>query len=388
MSTLLWLPVGCGSRPVVRDTIELDPVLVTGGMEEEDLAFASAEELFLAANRLLEEEQFAPALRRYRMVIEHFPDSAYYRAALYNSALCYEGLDDWQTAADIYSLVVERWPASRDATDALYRWADALSQLGRWEEITPLMERALRRTDLTLVDRIEAHLRWGLASLELRDYSTAERQFRTALRTNREAQTSGGTGASQADPALPDYHPMLVQTHFGLGRTYHELFSEIKLVLPESAIFQALLDKGQLAEQARLAYLDAVRAGNIYWSPAAGFMIGQLYEDFYLDVLACEVPHDFDPLTVEVYFDDLRAFLRPLTDRALEIYQETMSMSERLGGDPIWLEEAARGIERIRSYLEDPAVQAEQEEAILQQRHPHGARNPSRRWTGPHPPES
>jgi tetratricopeptide (TPR) repeat protein len=374
--------VGCGGGSATRDgsVLELPVEIVSLGstVSDEALAQLSDAALFADGNALLREGAYAEALRRYRLLQVRSSDDDYVRAAYYNTGLCLEGLDDYEGASRIYEEVVERWPASDDATDALYRWAESRSQLGDYEGVLPIMQRALRRARLTLVDRTEAHLRLANAAIELRDYALAEQNYRAVLRANAEARLEARTDESAERQPLPDYHPILAQAHFGLGRAYHELFLEIKLVLPQAAIERALLDKAQLMEQARLAYLDAVRAGHIYWSVAAGFMIGQIYEDFYLDVLACEVPADFEGLVLEVYFEELRAFLRPVVQRALDVYEDNLSMAHRMGADSVWVEETEMGIERVQRYLFDETTQQEQERLILQQQHPHSARDRNR----------
>jgi hypothetical protein len=244
------------------------------------------------------------------------------------------------------------------------------------------MERALRRARLTLTDRVEAHLRWANATLEMREWGEAEHQFREVLRINRDA------AIDREQESLPPFHPIVVQAHWGLGRAYHEIFLEIKLVLPQEEIHGALVDKAQLLDQARSAYLEVVRSGHPYWSPAAGFMIGQIYEDFYLDVLACEVPQQFDEITLEVYFEELREYLEPVLERALRIYQDNLAMAERMGSDNVWVEETQFGIERLQRMRDDPNLRREQELMILEQLHPHSARDPRRRWAGPDQPGS
>ena len=376
---------GCGARQAVY-TVDMDPTVIS--LEDEDeIIFGDAADLFTEAGDLLRNGQHGPALRRYLLIREVFPDITYMRTVAYNMGLCYEGLDAWEHAADMYSEVVENWPASTDATDALFRWAESKSQLGDYEGVIPLMERALRRARLTLFDRIEAHVRWGNAALELGNFTPAEQHFREAMRQNRQAASRAPDEFDPANQALPEFHPVLIQAQFGLGRTYHELFLEIKLVLPEDSIRQALIDKGQLLEQARLAYIEAVRAGHPYWSPAAGFMIGQIYEDFYLDILACEVPHHFDEMTMEVYFDELRDYLRPLIERAMSVYEDNMAMSDRMRANSVWVEETQLGIQRIERYLFDEPFQETQEDEILEQRHPHSAQDPDRSWAPPSTPD-
>lgn len=377
---------GCGARQAIH-TVNMDPTVISLA-DEDEIIYGDAADLFTEAGELLRAGQHGRALRRYLLIREVFPEITYMRTVAYNTGLCYEGLDEWQGAADMYREVVENWPATQDATDALFRWAEADSQLGRYEEVVPLMERVLRRARLTLFDRIEAHVRWGNATLELREFAPAEQHFREAIRQNRQAATRSAEEADPANQALPEFHPVLIQAHFGLGNTYHQLFLDIKLVLPEDSIRQALVDKGQLLEQARLAYIEAVRAGHPYWSPAAGFMIGQIYEDFYLDILACEVPHHFDEVTMEVYFDELRDYLRPLIERAMSVYEDNIAMSDRMRANSEWVEETQLGIQRIERYLFDEPFQETQEEEILEQRHPHSAQDPDRSWAPPTTPDA
>jgi hypothetical protein len=225
------------------------------------------------------------APRRYQYLLTEYPGSDWERPALYNSGLSYEALDRWDLAASTYRDVTERWPESDDAKDALFRWAEARAQLGDWEGVGSLMDRVLRRAGLTVTDKCEAHLRWANSAIEMRDYAGAEMHYREVVEINRDADLNGGSEAGQMP--LSEENPIMIQAHFGLGRTYHELFLEIRLVLPQDAILEALIDKSQLLEQAKQAYLDAVQGGDRYWSIAAGFMIGQLYEDFLMLVARC-----------------------------------------------------------------------------------------------------
>jgi tetratricopeptide (TPR) repeat protein len=386
-SSLLTFAVGGCRGTSSSFTIELEPTIISVSSEGEAIIYNTPAELFIEANELLRQGQHGEALSRYELFIEVFPEFHYVRTATYNSGLCYEGLDDWVNAENTYRTVVERWPASTDATDALFRWAEARNQLGNYEGVVPLMERVLRRAQLNHFDRVEAHVRLASAVLETRDYAQAEHHFREAVRLNSQAARQLRENTEPGDRPLEDFNPLMVQTFFGLGRSYHELFLSLKLVLPEDSIRQALVDKSQLFEQARLAYMDAVRAGHNYWSPAAGYMIGQIYEDFYLDILACEVPHHFNELTLEIYFQELRDYLDPLINRTLSIYEDNLSMSLRMRGDTIWIRETELGIERIQHYLFDESFREEQELEILQQRHPHGSQDVDRAWGGATPEE-
>jgi len=385
--SLLTLSAACGTT-ATGHVIDLDATLVVVGESEDEVVFGDAMDLFTQANDRYREDDHAGALRRYELLLEHFPESGYERSVTYNIGLCRANLEQWSGARTAFETVVARWPGRDDATDALFMLAEVESQIGNYEGVIPVVERVLRRARLSNRQRIEAHSRWGSAAVEMRDYAHAEQHYRQAIRLNQQA---GRAQTDELDPAewpYEEWNEWIASAYFGIGRIYHELFLEIKLILPEGEIRTALIDKGQLLEQARQSYLDAVRSDNIYWSPAAGFMIGQIYEDFYLDILACEVPHEFDELTLDAYFDQLRDYLDPLLRRALSVYEDNLAMSVRMGADSVWVEETEMGIERVQQYLFDELFQDEQELLIREQRHPHGAQDPGRAGRPPAGPDA
>lgn len=335
---------------------------------------ADLPDLFGEAGDYLRNDDFGNALRLYELIIENFSDDEYLRATTYNSALALEGLERWDDAAERYRAVIEGWPTTDDARDAFFRLAECHAVLGEFEEIAPLMERVLLRLGLSVEDRIEGHLRWANAMLELRRFDDATEHYRAAIRIQDQARLAWNPEAGRGvDRPLEPGDPLIGHTWFALGRVYHELFSEIRLVLPEERLEADLVGKTQLFEQAQDAYLEAVRTGNPYWAPAAGYMVGQLFEDYYYDVLATEVPDDFSELEVEVYFEQLREFVQPAMERALAIYEHNLAMAYRLGSHNGWVDDTVSSLERVHHYLETREGWEDEHEAIVQRRHPHSA---------------
>ena len=370
------------ARPDAADeVIEFEPTLIRVTPSAGDsprVVTLQVRGLFDEGNAYLAAGDYPRAIDRYQLILDTFDDPQWRRMTLYNLGLVHEELGDHETAASHYVQVIDGWPTSRDAADALFRLAECYVQLEAAHLVPPLLRRVLNRSDIRHLDRVEAHLRMGMAYLEQRRFAEAEDAFRAVVSIN-DAQrlAEGSDGAARgdrADRALPGHHIMVAQAQYSLGRIYHELFSEIRMLLPLERYRRDLRDKQQLFEQAREAYLATVYSGNAYWAPAAGMMIGRLYEDFYLDVLASEVPEDFGALEHEIYFEELRAFIAPGLDRALNMYEHALAMGYRMNTDQRWLDETLAGIHRVRDYLAAPERWDEEHELIVRNQHPRSGR--------------
>lgn len=375
----------CGARQhtdesepdAVEVEVEFAPMVITADVDDDGsitTATTDMPSLFAEANDYLRADDYDNALRLYRVVLEHYDDDDFRRVTHYNMGLAYEGLGRYDDAAGHFEAVVEGWRGSEDATYAFFRLAECYAQLGRYDEVPALMEAVHPRAGLEVMDRVEAHLREGNALLEMRRYAEALEHFDRALLINRSALNRWQPGESpDIERPLDPGDAMIAQTHFGRGRVYHELFLEIRLVLPEERLTQDLIDKGQLFEQAQEGYLDSVRTGHPYWAPAGGYMVGQLFEDFYFDVLAAEIPETFNEIELEVYFEEMRNFIQPAMERAMAIYENNLAMAYRLGADNHWVDSTLESIERVQAYLFEHEGWAEEEQLIIERRHPRSA---------------
>ncbi len=374
----------CGARQAPPDEldqaeveVEFEPMVITADVDDDGsitTATTDMPSLFAEANDYLRADDYENALRLYGVVLEHYDDDAYRRVTHYNMGLALEGLGRVDEAATHFEAVIEGWRGSEDATYALFRLAECYAELGRYDEVPALMEAVHPRAGLTVMDRVEAHLREANALLEMRRYADALEHYERALSINQSAMNRWQPGTSpESQQPLDAGDAMIAQSHFGRGRVYHELFLEIRLVLPEERLTQDLIDKGQLFEQAQEGYLDAVRTGHPYWAPAGGYMVGQLFEDFYFDVLAAEIPETFNEIELEVYFEEMRNFIQPAMERAMAIYENNLAMAYRLGASNHWVDSTLESIERVQAYLFEHDVWTEEERLIIERRHPRSA---------------
>lgn len=378
----------CGARQAKPDaidtalargdvaTIDMEPLVIRAHVGPDgDVQTTSVDlrNLFDEATAYYQADDFVNAIRLYQVVLDATDEEIWSKAAMYNSGLAWEGLGAWEEAAQTFDDIIRFFPTSKEARDAHFRLGEALAWLGEFQRIPSLMTAALQRPDLTLDRRLEALVRSGTAYFELRKFSDAEAKLQQALlldESSRAEDLREGRRVERGRVAVS----AMAQANFLLGRVYHEIFLEVRMVLPVERYKKDLADKQRLYEQAIDWYTRAVRTGNNYWAPQAGFMIGKLYEDYYFDILASEVPATFTAEQHQIYFDAMREFLAPGLQRAIEMYEQALGMSYRMGSQDDVVDLLLDTVERLKRYREEKLGWEEEHQQIIAGTHPRSPR--------------
>lgn len=342
--------------------LDLDPMLIQAGTSEQEARALNADEVFAQAYRAYQARRYEEAIEHYATIVKYFPESRFFMPALFNMGLANEKLERWEPAAASYRTIIERFPTKQDTKDAYFRLAHVREKTGQHREIVELMTEVMLRPDIEHFDRMEAHVRRATALTELGEFEQAKNGFVTMLQLNREAPP--GT-------RLEPNAEFVVKAEFGLGRALHGQVLDIPLVLPTEKMGEDLQTKAELFLSAQAAYIRALRVHHPQWSVAAGFMIGRLYEDFYLDILAAEIPDDLTEEQVAIYFEELRKQLKPLMERAIQVYEKNLSLAKRINvrpSDNEWSAASDRHLSRLKAYLEDPFTQRRAERLVIQGR--------------------
>lgn len=369
---LLLMASGCATNPGKADgavteqkgaqeEVELDPMLIRVNPGSGETETVEVEEVFDRAYRAYQSRRYEEAAQQYELIIKYFAESRFYLPALYNGGLAYEELKLWEQATRNYHRVIEEFSQRKEAIDAHYRLANVYGEQGELEQVIRLMTDVLER-DLSHFDRIEAYVRRSSALLELGQLDEAEQGFRTLLRLNEKAP--------EDEQVLENSH-FIVQSHFGLGRVNHLRVGAIRLVLPPERMGDDLQTKADLFLRAQSNYITALRYHHPQWSVAAGYMIGRLYEDFYVDLFTAEIPDDLSDEEAEMYFEELRSQIKPLMQRAVQVYERNLSFSQRLADteeSQRWAAQTAMQLTRLRAYLNDPQTQRRAEKLVRQGR--------------------
>src|SRR5690554_5435273 len=210
-------------RQALAEELNLDPMLIRASADGEVSQMIDVKELFNLAYDAFSQRRYERAADHYGAVVKYFPESNYYLPALYNAGLSYEKLDRWDAAADSYRQILEGSPDAKDALDASFRLANAYDKSGRHTEVVDLMTEVLLGAEIAYFDRIEAYVRRGNALRELKQWTESEDDYRTVLQLNKSATPRDRLAAGSN---------LMVQTYFGLGRSFHAQVREIRLVLP------------------------------------------------------------------------------------------------------------------------------------------------------------
>jgi tetratricopeptide (TPR) repeat protein len=331
--------VGCGTALPV-DSVELDPLILRGDATGK-VRSLEARPLFKEATGDYSEARYELALEKFLSIVEHFPKTGYAAHGLFNAGLTLQRLKRWDEALGTFRRAADRLANEGDRWDARYQEVVTLEQLGRWEEVEPLSQKLLDGAKLNVRQRIETTVRLGLARFRNGRLALAERALEKALEDYR---------VNSGVPSLKQ-NAYVSHAQFTIGEVYRGLFASVRFRLPVETMKRDLIDKSSFFLKAQSAYLRCIRLSHRDWSVAAGYKLGRLYEDFFRDMMAAEVPPDLDEGDRQVYFEELRSHIKPLVIRAIEIYERNLGMNDRLGGGGEWAAKTHASLERMRDVL-------------------------------------
>lgn len=356
--------------------IEMEPMVIRAHVAADGtqrIAASALRDLFDEATAYYQAGDYVDAIRLYQIVLDATDEEIWSKAAMYNMGLSWESLGAWEEAAQTFDDIIAFFPTSAEARDAHFRLAEALAWLGEFQRVPPLMTSAMQRPDLDTDRRLEALVRSGTANFELRRFTAAERELGRAL-TLDEDDRSEAMHAVRAIRRGRVATRAVAQANFLLGRIYHEIFSEIRMLLPVERYKRDLADKQRLFEQALDWYTRAVRTGDVYWAPQAGFMMGKLYEDAYFDILASELPEHFTEEQHQIYFDAMREYLADTLDRSIRMYEQALGMSYRMGSQDPVIDRLLEAIARLQSYRDSQDGWEEEHLQVIAGAHAHSPR--------------
>lgn len=355
-SLLLALAAGlalqaCGST--TRSIVELDAIEFRARQADErvEVDTLDPDVLFKEAARLFTDKKFAESVAKYEVFLEHFPEDRAAPLAAFNAGLGREELQQWAPALALHQRALAGFTKESDRVDALFRIGNCQEKLEQWAAMEDTFEAALA-LKLSVMDRAEAWVRRGWAYQKLGDLTQAERAYKECLRVyndNLHLRVFEGS-----------YWVSMAQ--FQLGEIYRALFDGIAFRLPVERMERDLEDKSNLFLKAQAAYLRTVRLHNSQWSIAAGFRLGAMYEDFYTDMVEAEYPAELGEQEVALYFSELKKNILPLVQRAVEIYERNLTMSERAGARGTeWAEKTQKHLAHLRGLLRDEERRIEEE---------------------------
>ena len=297
----------------------------------------SEQTLFREASRAFRAGDYLTSYRKYARLLKAFPNGDYGDVSRFNAGLSLERAKRYREAIPYFRALLRRGPGSKDAHDALFHIATCQERLRQWKDAQETLTRVLKPEYPAIVpiDRLEAHARRGYTFQKRADFARAERDYRRVFRILRR---------NMHNPYIRrSVHVSMAE--YQMGQIYASLFRTIKFKLPPSRMARDLEDKSNYFLKAQRHYLGAVRRHHPKYAVAAGYQLGLLYERFYRDLMAAEIPKGLGADGLKIYFDELKKKIHPLIDKAERVYRKSLELASRLG------ETEARWIRKTRAKL-------------------------------------
>lgn len=345
------LSQACGST--TRSVVELDAIEFRARQADErvEVDTLDPDVLFKEAARLYEQKQYGESVAKYRVFLQEFPQDKAAPLAAFNCGLGLEELERWEDALAMYQQANAAFTKDGDKVDALFRMGNCYEKLERWTEMEDTFE-AVLASKLSVIDRAEAWARRGWAWQNLDELTQAERAYKECLKVYND----------NLHLRVFDGSYWISMAQFQLGEIYRSLFDGIAFRLPVERMERDLEDKSNLFLKAQAAYLRTVRLHNPQWSLAAGFRLGAMYEDFYVDMVEAEYPAELADEEVALYFSELKKNILPLVHRAVEIYERNLAQSERTGARGTeWAQKTQKHLDHLRGLLREEERRIEEE---------------------------
>lgn len=246
------------------------------------------------------------------------------------------------------------------------RWGDSLEKLSRYLEFDDKPEGQMRaavaehhldrvgdaaarlhalaeRQDAPPQLRGEALLQEGVCRIELGDRARGEPLLQSSLDL-----FAALARQEPVDPAL------FAQAEYWLGEGYRGEFRARKLDpsrMDDRALSDALEDKARLLLAAQDRYLRCIRRGHGEWATAAGYHIGEMYEELHDQLVSAPLPPGLSEEQRASYRGQLRERVRSLVQKAIRVYEETLSVAERTGARGSYVEKTQAALQRMRRLL-------------------------------------
>ncbi|TMA21701.1 MAG: hypothetical protein E6J88_15445 [Deltaproteobacteria bacterium] len=328
------LLVGCAHSRGESRRIEItEPTVITAGPPEQlQLGEMDDATLFDVGTRAFQAGDFAKAAACFDRIAQPQP------AAIWNAALSYERRGKLDEALARYSKYIQL----KNEPDAQFHAALVEYKLGRLAAAAQRLHELSARPGLPTLQKASAMVQEAVCRIESGARAEGEILLRAAIEMYEK------DNEEPIDPALP------AQAEFWLGEAFRGSFRAETLDpagMDEKALGDALERKAQFLLSAQGHYLRCIRRGDGEWATAAGFRIGEMYEDLYEQLVNAPLPRGLDEQQSVLYRQQLRDKVKNLVGKAIRVYEQTLSTAQRVGAQNPYVKKTEDALERLRKLL-------------------------------------
>jgi tetratricopeptide (TPR) repeat protein len=338
---LALVGIACAHGRAEPQRIEItEPAVITAGPPQEvPLGEMDDATLFDVGTRAFQAGDFEKAVLHFDRLWTSFPSSSNRPAALWNAALARERLGQFAAALERFEKYIE---LKNNEPDAQLHAALAEYRLGQLPAAAQRLHALAARPGLPALTRAKVMVQEAVCRIEGGSRAEGEHLLRSALdiyENDRE---------ERIDPALP------AQAEFWLGEVFRGASREERLdplAMDQKALGDALEKKAQLLLSAQGHYLRSIRRGDGEWATAAGYRIGEMYEELYAELVQAPLPRGLNESQRALYQEQLRKRVKNLVEKAIRIYEQTLSTAQRVGAQTGYVEKIEQALDRLRKLL-------------------------------------
>ena len=328
------LSLACAHGPAAPQRIEIkEPAVITAGPPEQAaLGEMDDATLFDAGTRAFQQGDFARAAAAFDRIAVKTPP------AIWNAGLAYERLARFQEALARF----EEYIKLKNEPDAQLHAALAEYKLGKLAEAAARLHQLSARPGLPLLQKASAMVQEAVCLIESGKRADGELLLRAALDIYEKDHEE------PVDASLP------AQAEFWLGEAYRGSFKAEALdpaAMDAQKLSGALEQKAQFLLSAQGHYLRCIRRGDGEWATAAGYRIGEMYEELYQELLNAPLPRGLDEQQQALYRQQLREKVKNLVTKAIRIYEETLSTAQRVGAQNPYVGKTREALDRLQKLL-------------------------------------
>ena len=277
------------------------------------------------------------------MKLKRFKGDSRASSAIINAAVIYEALKNWKEAVEALKLHAKLFPEHSQSVRVSLKTADVLRVSRQEKKAYKEYVAFIRRRNSSTAGRIEAHAKAGelVAAKDGKgNQDKARGHFQDAIKL---WQT---IGEPQVKKRVRKY---CAQATFGIARLAHQDFSRTKIGGSNSRRLKASLEKKASHHQATEAlYTKVMGVKNRFWSAAAYYQIGSLYQEFAEMLLAAPSPPGLTKHEIDVYTGELeRTFVQPLREKAKANFKQALLMAHKLGVYSDWTLKSADMVAKL-----------------------------------------
>lgn len=342
LSLVLLTATGCATTGTINPVFmpELHIVYNQGQLDSYD-----AQTLFEQGNDYFDRGLWWESLIRYRHLLQNFPEDGFRQSTLFNSGLAWSRLAHYPQAVSLFTLAARGDDATLvrraqwnllDMQERTELWADALATS------QALTKGSSESEQLELRGHTDILAAW-LSKNNADDVLSAADRYRRLVQRDEDLYRRPDmlahylAGLSYADAMKPE----AFSTAISFGTDASATIAEAVPLLDREA---------SLLLKAQQHFLHAVRSADGAWAAAAVFRIGELYQRFYLGLVAIPMPSELSSIESQVYQEELADKLQPVRKKAEIAYQRILRFSRDHAVDSPWLLRARLQLEQIRQF--------------------------------------